>query len=206
MNAAIASAVARYLRMKTIAEKVRVNYECDGNEYQAVGNQIDGTVTVKHLKRNRIRQYGRTNQFSAFDNCDSDSAVTNYMDELQVPTISCNYNGSKKRAAATKRDEDGRDEDDDDMDEEEGYRSDRDDEDDTQEAASQQEEHIFEPMSGEIGQTTRPCLAWACKACKKKSVAVDRRKAATLRERRRLRKVRVDTFMPRTDRIELMIT
>ncbi|KAJ6637229.1 Synaptic vesicular amine transporter, partial [Pseudolycoriella hygida] len=34
-----------------------------------------------------------------------------------------------------------------------------------------------------------PCLTWACKACKKKSVAVDRRKAATLRERRRLRKV-----------------
>lgn len=33
------------------------------------------------------------------------------------------------------------------------------------------------------------CLLWACKACKKKTVTVDRRKAATLRERRRLRKV-----------------
>jgi hypothetical protein len=32
-------------------------------------------------------------------------------------------------------------------------------------------------------------LLWACKACKKKTVTVDRRKAATLRERRRLRKV-----------------
>ncbi|XP_058802436.1 myogenic factor 5 isoform X2 [Phymastichus coffea] len=35
----------------------------------------------------------------------------------------------------------------------------------------------------------RTCLLWACKACKKKTVTVDRRKAATLRERRRLRKV-----------------
>lgn len=52
------------------------------------------------------------------------------------------------------------------------------------------EEHILEPLSRSSGaQTKRPCLTWACKACKKKSVAVDRRKAATLRERRRLRKV-----------------
>lgn len=36
---------------------------------------------------------------------------------------------------------------------------------------------------------SRRCLLWACKACKKKTVTVDRRKAATLRERRRLRKV-----------------
>ena len=36
---------------------------------------------------------------------------------------------------------------------------------------------------------TRRCLLWACKACKRKTVAVDRRKAATMRERRRLRKV-----------------
>ena len=35
----------------------------------------------------------------------------------------------------------------------------------------------------------RTCLLWACKACKKKTITVDRRKAATLRERRRLRKV-----------------
>ncbi|KAJ8688013.1 hypothetical protein QAD02_023808, partial [Eretmocerus hayati] len=37
--------------------------------------------------------------------------------------------------------------------------------------------------------TGRGCLLWACKTCKKKTVTVDRRKAATLRERRRLRKV-----------------
>ncbi|XP_035281119.1 myogenic factor 6-like isoform X1 [Anguilla anguilla] len=33
------------------------------------------------------------------------------------------------------------------------------------------------------------CLAWACKTCKRKSAPTDRRKAATLRERRRLRKI-----------------
>lgn len=36
---------------------------------------------------------------------------------------------------------------------------------------------------------TRRCLLWACKTCKRKNVTVDRRKAATMRERRRLRKV-----------------
>ena len=39
------------------------------------------------------------------------------------------------------------------------------------------------------GHQGRRCLLWACKACKKKTVTVDRRKAATMRERRRLRKV-----------------
>lgn len=50
------------------------------------------------------------------------------------------------------------------------------------------EEHTLAPrcMAGK----NRPCLAWACKACKRKNVTVDRRKAATLRERRRLRKVK----------------
>lgn len=52
------------------------------------------------------------------------------------------------------------------------------------------EEHVLEPLIKSNGlETKRPCLTWACKACKKKSVAVDRRKAATMRERRRLRKV-----------------
>lgn len=46
--------------------------------------------------------------------------------------------------------------------------------------------HILEPPH----TGPRKCLTWACKACKKKTVAIDRRKAATLRERRRLRKVR----------------
>lgn len=50
--------------------------------------------------------------------------------------------------------------------------------------------HVLEPQSGCSLAGPRKCLAWACKACKKKTVAIDRRKAATLRERRRLRKVR----------------
>ncbi|KAJ3596607.1 hypothetical protein NHX12_003011 [Muraenolepis orangiensis] len=33
------------------------------------------------------------------------------------------------------------------------------------------------------------CLLWACKACKRKTTSADRRKAATMRERRRLGKV-----------------
>ncbi|XP_049883934.1 myoblast determination protein 1 [Pectinophora gossypiella] len=47
-----------------------------------------------------------------------------------------------------------------------------------------EEEHIQHVLG-----PSRRCLAWACKACKRKTAAVDRRKAATLRERRRLRKV-----------------
>uniref|UniRef100_A0A1I8MFQ8 Myogenic muscle-specific protein N-terminal domain-containing protein n=1 Tax=Musca domestica TaxID=7370 RepID=A0A1I8MFQ8_MUSDO len=50
------------------------------------------------------------------------------------------------------------------------------------------EEHVLAPLVCANAQSSRPCLTWACKACKKKSVAVDRRKAATMRERRRLRK------------------
>ncbi|CAG2104974.1 unnamed protein product [Medioppia subpectinata] len=40
-----------------------------------------------------------------------------------------------------------------------------------------------------VGQESRKCLLWACKTCKRKSVSIDRRKAATMRERRRLRRV-----------------
>ncbi|OXA52652.1 myogenic factor 6-like [Folsomia candida] len=48
--------------------------------------------------------------------------------------------------------------------------------------------HVLAP-SGSGGHAPRKCLLWACKACKKKTVTIDRRKQATLRERRRLRKV-----------------
>lgn len=44
------------------------------------------------------------------------------------------------------------------------------------------------PNAGSCDGTHR-CLLWACKTCKRKTVTVDRRKAATIRERRRLRKV-----------------
>ncbi len=47
--------------------------------------------------------------------------------------------------------------------------------------------HVLAPPGD--GHQPRRCLLWACKACKKKTVTVDRRKAATMRERRRLRKV-----------------
>lgn len=46
--------------------------------------------------------------------------------------------------------------------------------------------HVLAP--GYHGSSPR-CLLWACKACKRKTVTIDRRKAATMRERRRLRKV-----------------
>ncbi|XP_034982812.1 myogenic factor 5 [Zootoca vivipara] len=48
------------------------------------------------------------------------------------------------------------------------------------------EEHVRAPTGH---HQAGHCLLWACKACKKKSSTVDRRKAATLRERRRLKKV-----------------
>lgn len=50
--------------------------------------------------------------------------------------------------------------------------------------------HVLAPPTHAHGHPhARACLLWACKACKKKNVTVDRRKAATMRERRRLRKV-----------------
>ena len=45
------------------------------------------------------------------------------------------------------------------------------------------------PQSHHQPQRHHQCLIWACKACKRKTVRVDRRHAATLRERKRLRKV-----------------
>lgn len=53
-------------------------------------------------------------------------------------------------------------------------------------AGSEEDEHVRVP-----GAPHQPghCLQWACKACKRKSNFVDRRRAATMRERRRLKKV-----------------
>lgn len=48
------------------------------------------------------------------------------------------------------------------------------------------EEHVRAPSGHH--QAGR-CLLWACKACKRKTTNADRRKAATMRERRRLSKV-----------------
>eukprot|EP00061_Rhincodon_typus_P005176 g24386.t1 len=50
------------------------------------------------------------------------------------------------------------------------------------------EEHVYAPP-GLKSHCPGQCLIWACKACKRKSASTDRRKAATLRERRRLKKI-----------------
>ena len=51
-------------------------------------------------------------------------------------------------------------------------------------------QHVSLPsQSHHQPQRHHQCLIWACKACKRKTVRVDRRHAATLRERKRLRKV-----------------
>lgn len=63
-------------------------------------------------------------------------------------------------------------------------------------AASTEEQHILAPRC--MAGNNRPCLTWACKACKRKNVTVDRRKAATLRERRRLRKVKIKFSVGKT--------
>uniref|UniRef100_A0A3P8V3B7 Myogenic factor 6 n=1 Tax=Cynoglossus semilaevis TaxID=244447 RepID=A0A3P8V3B7_CYNSE len=50
------------------------------------------------------------------------------------------------------------------------------------------EEHVLAPPG--LGEhCDGQCLMWACKICKRKSAPTDRRKAATLRERRRLKKI-----------------
>ena len=59
-------------------------------------------------------------------------------------------------------------------------------------SAVSNEEHVLAPLC--MAGKNRPCLTWACKKCKKKNVTVDRRRAATLRERRRLRKVKRKLF------------
>ncbi|XP_035538392.1 myoblast determination protein 1 homolog [Morone saxatilis] len=52
--------------------------------------------------------------------------------------------------------------------------------------AEEEDEHVRAP--GGLHQAGH-CLLWACKACKRKTTHEDRRKAATMRERRRLSKV-----------------
>ncbi|XP_029290418.1 myoblast determination protein 1 homolog [Cottoperca gobio] len=53
-------------------------------------------------------------------------------------------------------------------------------------AEGEDDEHVRAPSGHH--QAGR-CLLWACKACKRKTTNADRRKAATMRERRRLSKV-----------------
>ncbi|XP_001505391.1 myogenic factor 6 [Ornithorhynchus anatinus] len=51
------------------------------------------------------------------------------------------------------------------------------------------EEHVLAPPGLQTPHCPGQCLIWACKTCKRKSAPTDRRKAATLRERRRLKKI-----------------
>ncbi|TTN49595.1 Myogenic factor 5 [Bagarius yarrelli] len=54
------------------------------------------------------------------------------------------------------------------------------------ELKSDEDEHVRAPRGlHEAGS----CLQWACKACKRKASSMDRRQAATMRERHRLKKV-----------------
>ncbi|XP_054464240.1 myoblast determination protein 1 homolog [Anoplopoma fimbria] len=61
-----------------------------------------------------------------------------------------------------------------------------DEEEEEEEEEEEDDGHVRAP--GGLHQTGR-CLLWACKACKRKTSSEDRRKAATMRERRRLGKV-----------------
>ncbi|CAL8318637.1 unnamed protein product [Lota lota] len=78
---------------------------------------------------------------------------------------------------------------------EEDEEEDEDDEDDDEDAESSgggdeedEEGHVRAPP-GLRPHCEGQCLIWACKTCKRKSAPSDRRKAATLRERRRLKKI-----------------
>lgn len=51
------------------------------------------------------------------------------------------------------------------------------------------DDHIPHVLAPGFHGPNRRCLLWACKACKRKTVTIDRRKAATMRERRRLKRV-----------------
>ncbi|RUS71728.1 hypothetical protein EGW08_020510 [Elysia chlorotica] len=62
------------------------------------------------------------------------------------------------------------------------------------------DDHIPHVLAPGYHGPNRRCLLWACKACKRKTVTIDRRKAATMRERRRLKRVNeaFDTLKRRT--------
>ncbi|XP_061495634.1 myogenic factor 6 [Rhineura floridana] len=56
-------------------------------------------------------------------------------------------------------------------------------------SSSGEEQHVLAPPGLQPPHCPGQCLIWACKTCKRKSAPTDRRKAATLRERRRLKKI-----------------
>lgn len=94
----------------------------------------------------------------------------------------CSFSGPQPSRNASSSDEDAQEEDEEQDDEEEHH---------ILAPPSVVRNHTSEPHGSHVSQGPggRRCLLWACKACKRKTVTVDRRKAATMRERRRLRKV-----------------
>ncbi|XP_062863500.1 myogenic factor 6 [Trichomycterus rosablanca] len=99
--------------------------------------------------------------FSDLRYLDPDHAVAG-LQQLDVPEVSPLYDGNVPSPESPERDQD-------------------EDEDD-------EEEHVFVPTALKP-HCEGQCLIWACKVCKRKSRPTDRRKAATLRERRRLKKI-----------------
>nr|XP_056703024.1 myogenic factor 6 [Euleptes europaea] len=53
----------------------------------------------------------------------------------------------------------------------------------------EQQQHVLAPAGLQAARCPGRCLAWACPTCKRQAAPGDRRKAATLRERRRLKKI-----------------
>ncbi|XP_066489834.1 myogenic factor 6 [Tiliqua scincoides] len=57
------------------------------------------------------------------------------------------------------------------------------------EGSGGEEPHVRAPPALQPPHCPGQCLLWACKTCKRRAAPPDRRKAATLRERRRLKKI-----------------
>ncbi|KAJ6651407.1 hypothetical protein lerEdw1_020980 [Lerista edwardsae] len=57
------------------------------------------------------------------------------------------------------------------------------------ESSGGEEQHVLAPPGLQAPHCPGQCLVWACRTCKRKAAPTDRRKAATLRERRRLKKI-----------------
>lgn len=154
--------------------------------YEQTTNFIQRSNSYSMKAREKFLQYPNEHQFFANTNSNETKPLNpiSYNSNYTNKFYKC-YEASKKRS------------------EKKSHRSasldttkclKRDDYDSTESSIESDEDkelnHIFEPQNGNcINDGPRKCLAWACKACKKKTVTIDRRKAATLRERRRLRKV-----------------
>ena len=143
-------------------QTITVN-RCSENDLKVCAKQQLHLVKTKRVKRKHHRR-------DDFETSQVNGDFGKLMKRIQLPSIGCNYVPDTLSASE--------------------YSEDNGQEEEPHEYQPSAEEHILEPLTkSSSGQANRACLTWACKACKKKNVAIDRRKAATLRERRRLRKV-----------------